>query len=597
MGTSHRKIKTVAKVVVPKGKELSAKILKTMKQVADVVGATLGPGGCPVLIERQEYAVQNAVTKDGVTVFRSLGFNDAVAHAIMETARDASVRTAIEAGDGTTTATVLAEAIVRYTHEFCENNPKVSSQRVVRVLEKIFRDVVEPTIKGLSVQPDEALLHAVAKCSANGDAPLADAIMECFTITGDDGNVTIFEQNGPSAYKVEALKGFPVGVGYEDSCGRFYPMFVNDRTNGRCHLEKPKFILSFGPITEIQQLIPILDGVAGDLSKWMILKSDPNNTGPLPPEPNRNIVVVATGFSESVLAHLGHNFENPNSLNIVPLVVPKSPIQSGQLHFLQDLQAVTGSKIFDPIRAPITAGSKEDMGYELDYFEMHRYRSTVVGIGDESYLLGRVEEVRAQIKNGAYESDMELGILKERLGKLTGGIAKLTVVGSSSGEIREKKDRAEDAVCAVRGAIKHGCLPGGCWALMKTTAQLNKIDSFTVLELNVVYGVLIPALLTPFNRLLENCGFNEEEVRNVSSELIKNLASEEPIIYDAMEQKFVEAKGSGVMDSTPAVLEAVRNSISIASLLGTLGGCVVFPRDTELERSEAVDNINYMADD
>lgn len=931
MSMSHRKIKSVAKSTLPKGQKLSKLILETMEVVSEIVGATLGPGGCPVLIERQEYGYPNLVTKDGVTVFRSLGFSNAIAHAIMETARDASVRTATEAGDGpqplwskiltptgfvemgavevgteicgtngtvqkvigvypkgpkrivkvrfedgqtveccedhlwsvttnygsektlttremakdfkklanndsykhryyvqkteahldplkrslldpyligvligdgslsdsgsielclgapkehiiskllfphgisaksswvpeknsfrvkitgktndgrtmrdllkeiglrncdsyakhipqglfiatvgdrkallqglvdtdghvnnhgrfefstvsdqladdfqflcqslgkglhrwtnnrkegdgsystrpihrltelggnkygnkivdieitdkvtemrcikvsnpdqlyvtdgfvvthnTTTATVLAEAIVRYTHEYCAKNPKVSPQRVVRLLEKIFNSELEPAIRRMALKPDEKMLHAVAKCSANGDQALADAIMQCFELTGDDGNITILEKSGPSKYEVEILKGYPVGIGYEDSCMRFFPMFLNDRENNRVMLQKPVFILNFGTITDISQLFAIMEPLAEDFSKWLFLKKHPEAGMAIPEEPPTNVVVVATGFSESVLGNLGKSFQNPDTLNIIPVLVPKTPIQNGAMHFLQDLQALTGATIFDPIRRPLSRGVRSDVGHQIEYFEMNRYRSNAVGVGDEGLLMARVEEVRKQIENEAYESQMEHELLKERLGKLTGGIAKLTVVGASNGEIREKKDRAEDAACAVRGALKHGCLPGGCWALEKLCEDLNQ-DYYhrdhekVTFEEQVVFGVLIPSLREPFQKLLSNCGFSEDEINETKDRLSGYILDhpDRPMIYDALEQKFVPAAGSGVMDSTPAVLEAVRNSISIASLLGTLGGAVVFPRDNELERQEASETMQFVRD-
>lgn len=597
MGMSHRKIKSVAKKVVPKGSLLSTVVLNTMKTVADIVGATLGPGGCAALIERQEYGFPNLVTKDGVTVFRSLGFADPVAHAIMETARDASVRTATEAGDGTTTATVLSEAIVRLTHEFCFQNPKVSPQRVVRTLEKIFRRDLEPLVKSWALKPDPKMLKAVATCSANGDVELATAIMECFELAGDDGNITIYEESGPSSYRVEALKGYPVGIGYEDSMQRFFPAFLNDRVSSRVYLENPVFALNFGTVTEIQQIFGIGGDMDDALSKYEAAKKAGES---LPPKPPSNLVVVATGFSETVLANLAKNFNSP-SINVVPLLVPKSPIQNGQMHFLEDLQAVTGATIFDPIRRPIHKGSLRDVGFPLEYFEMQRYRSNIVGIGDESHLKARVEELRAQLDKGAYESQQEKGLLLERLGKLTGGIAKLTVVGASNGEIREKKDRAEDASCAVRGAINHGALPGGCWAfaklrlecLRKGTSSAAPSDEF---EDQVIGAVLAPALEAPLHKLLSNCGFNEDEITETAGKLTESVDESEAVIYDALEQKFVEARDAGVMDSLPAVLEALRNSISIASLLGTLGGVVVFPRDNELERTEASETYDFLRD-
>ncbi len=579
--TTHRKIKSVAKTVLPKGPLLEQKILATMKLISEVVGATLGPGGCPVLIERQEYGLANMLTKDGVTAFKALGFEGSIEHAIMETARDASVRTATEAGDGTTTATVLAEAIVRYTHQYCKANPKVSSQRVVRFIEKIFRSKIEPLVNELAIKPEdltEAMVRAVAKCSANGDDELADAIMKCFEVAGDDGNITIIERSGHSGYEVEALKGYPVGIGFEDCLRRFFPLFVNDQANNRVFMERTRFVLYFGTISEIQTLYPIMEAIG---QQW----ENDQTSSP-------NVVVVATGFSEMVLGHLSSNWTNPKTLNIYPLTIPKSPINNGEMHFLQDLQGVTGSTIFDPISRPIEKGTLADVGNALDYFEAHRYRSNIVGQADEGLLLARVEELQLQLKNP--EGELEKRLIEERIGKLTGGIAKLTVVGASNGEVKEKRDRAEDAACAVRGARKHGCLPGAGWTLMKIVLALNPLE-LNDIEAGIVSEIIQPALITPIMKLMANAGLNEEEIDN-RLESVARITDEGNSVWNGVADEFVDAVETGIMDSTPAVLEAIRNSISVATLLGTLGGVIVFKRDAELERSEASDTYGFLKD-
>ncbi|NDC26030.1 MAG: hypothetical protein EBZ49_18125, partial [Proteobacteria bacterium] len=158
-------------------------------------------------------------------------------------------------------------------------------------------------------------------------------------------------------------------------------------------------------------------------------------------------------------------------------------------------------------------------------------------------------------------------------------------------ELKEKRDRAEDAVCAVRGAIKHGCLPGGGWTLLKLMNVL-KNDKDVVLD-----QVLIPALFEPVLRLLSNVGVNDDEAVKILEPVISSLSSgmaDSAMVYDALEGKHVNAIQSGILDATPAVLEAVRNSISIASLLGTLGGTVVFKRDLDLERTEARDSAEFL---
>ena len=260
----YQKVKSVSKSLTVKGPELKKLVRRTMKIIADMVGATLGPGGNAVLIERQELNMAPMVTKDGVTVFRNLGFDNATAHVLMEAARDAAVRTANEAGDGTTTATVLAEAIVRYADEFCERNKKVSPQKVVRRLMQVFKTVIEPLIKSITVLPNSTeeagkkMLWDVAKISANGDTDLADAVMACYDLVGDDGNVTITEISGPSSYEVEAIEGYPIPIGWEDSCAKYGSKFINDPGTQRCVLEDPVFVVYHGRITEIQRVVKLM---------------------------------------------------------------------------------------------------------------------------------------------------------------------------------------------------------------------------------------------------------------------------------------------------------------------------------------------------
>ncbi len=583
MSNSYRKAKSVAKDVLVHGPELENKVLSVMKKISDVVGSTLGPSGRAVLIERQEYGLPHMFTKDGVTVFRSLGFTDPTAHAIMEAARDASVRTASEAGDGTTTATVLAEAIVRSTSKYCKENPKVSPQKVARRLEEVFREAIEPEIKKRSLKPDKAMLHSVAKLSANGDKELADAVMKCFDVVGDDGNISILEQSGPSSYQVESIKGYPLGIGYEESCGKYFPMFLNDKTNNRCYMEKPVFVLYYGAITQTQTIENLMHLVA---EAWR----DPKSQGlekPFTP----NVVIVATGFSESVLTDLSVNFQHPHTIKVFPLLTPKTHVQNSEMHLLYDLAAITGAKVFDPMSNPLENATLTDLGYGINAFEVNRYRSSIFGICDESLIFARQDE----IKRMDAESKVDKYVIEERVAKLSGGIAKLRVIGPSSGELREKRDRAEDAVFAVRGAVKYGCLPGGGWMLKSISELLSKQYP----DDGILEKVLVPALLEPLWKIYSNAGMNKDEAAQAINHVgfgIKgdDLKSHYYSVYDAWENKPVDAVATGILDSTPAVLEAIRSSISIAVLLGTLGGTVVFKRDEDMEKQEAADTTSFM---
>lgn len=600
MGNSYQKVKSVGKQVLPRSYKLESLILETMQTISTMVGGTLGPGGQPVIIERQEDNMPPIVTKDGVTVYQHLGFDDATAQVILEASRDAAVRTANEAGDGTTTATVLAEALVRNTHFYCRQNSKISPQRVMRKLNDVFKKEIEPLVKSLATKaflgsPEgDKLLRSVASVSANGDTDLASSVMEAFAIVGDDGNVTISEVSGPYAYEVERIEGYPIpGMGFEDSCGKYGSKFLNDPANQRIFLEKPLFVIYHGKLTEIQTITNLMNEIA---NAWQ----DPDQAF------RHNVILVATGFSESVLANLALNFAEMTTINVVPLLAPNNPMTGGQLGVLEDLCAFTGAKLFDPLSCPLDSAKLSDLGQFSKAFEMGRFRTTIlaedgvqVGVDEHgAEILGSppnelpvLDQVMILSKRAEQAgSEMDKQFLQERIGKLTGGIARLKVIGPSTSETRERRDRVEDAVCAVRGAIKHGCLPGGCWTLMKLRDSLEKLKD------DVVSDVLVKAFVAPLEKLLSNSGLSFDEaqvvVANMAhgvSDKYKPVALSEPdvLVYDALEQKYVDPFTNGILDSLPAVLEAIRNSISVAALLGTCGGTVVFKRDSEFDKKEA----------
>jgi chaperonin GroEL len=566
--------------MLSRGPELQNLILGTLKTCSDLVGSTLGPGGMSVVIERQEENLPPIITKDGVTVFRSLGFVDPTAHVLMEAARDASIRTASEAGDGTTTATILAESFVRKTQEYCNKNQAVSPQFVVRTLQRLFKEVVEPKIDSMLIRPTlstpegQKQLHSVAKISANGDHELANAVMQCFDIIGDSGNVTIVESTGPSKYMVQKIEGYPVPCGFEDSCGPFYQKFVNDPGAQQTLLERPTFILYHGRVTDFNSIFPILNQVATAVNDGIELIPGQKMT--------HNVVIIATGYSETVLANLAAGFVMEGALNVFPLLAPMSPVKTGQYDFLMDMAAMTGGQIFDQLEKPLQNFELKDLGCGPTSFEATRFRSSVIGYRDELLLFERIDQIEKQLTEVA-ASELDKMLLRERLAKLTSGIAKLIVQGPSHGEVKERRDRAEDAVCAVRGAIKHGALPGG-GVVLREISRLFEGEAETSIERQVMG----PALMEPIYRLYTNAGFHAREAKTMAGALLPTVT------YDVLERKYVDALDGGILDSAPAVREAIRNSISIASLLGTCGGTVVFKRDTELEREEARSSAEFV---
>jgi len=447
---AHRKAKDAPKVFETDRKKIRQMVLHTMKRISDAVGSTLGPGGLNGLIESDFPGIPNKNTKDGVTVFESLGAIDAYEHLIIEQARDAAKRTGAEAGDGTTTATILSYAIIQNLFEFCAKNPKYSPQKAARRISKVANSVLIPYIKERSIkitEDNQSLLKSVATISANGDHDMAKAVIQAFEEIGygDASHVTIREVSGEPGYKVERIDGFPIAMGYEDSIGKMHTAFINDQANQRVYLEKPLFLLYDGQMTDIMAIIPLLD----DMTRKYVDEGKSEF---------KNLVIVAHNFSESVITQLAFAFSNPTQMNIVPLITPMAQFANSQLHFLQDLAAFTGAKMFG-LKDQLATVTQDDLGRGMEYIEIYRFRSTVVGDPDPTNVEVRAEDLKVMLQNS--ESKAEKVWLQERIGKITNGIAKLTIYGGSNGELKEAHDRCEDAVCAVRAAIGHGALPGG----------------------------------------------------------------------------------------------------------------------------------------
>lgn len=563
-----RKVKTSPKMFVSDQAKLESIVVSTMERISEIVGSTFGPGGKNVLIESDYPGIPNKNTKDGVTVFKSLGSSSSYEHLIIEQARDAAQRTASEAGDGTTTATILAAAMVKYLYEFCKDNPKYSPQKAAREMAYVVREKLVPIIREKSIKittENQHLLKMVARISANGDEDMASAVIKAFEIIGygENSHVTIKELSGPYGYEVEQIRGFPIPIGYEESCGKFHSVFINDQGNQRCVLEDPLFLLYDGHVNDIV----MFNNLFVALGKAYVEEGRSEF---------KNLILMAHGFSDNVLNSLAYNFANPNTMNILPVVTPMAQFMNSQLQFLMDVSAFTGARLFN-MKDRVNDATIDDLGKGMKIFELYRFRGTIVGDPDAMNVEVRAEQLEQQKKHA--ESQAEKTWLEERLGKITNGIAKLTIFGGSNGELKEAHDRCEDAVCAVRSAIAKGALPGGCRILIDLAIALDSQED----QSEVIQEILIPSLLVPINRLLENAGYTQEESMSIVEHLMENPDE----VYDVENQRFGKAEDLGVFDSTSAVEEALKNAASIATVMGTIGGVVAYPRDDSFERDEA----------
>lgn len=652
---NHMRVRSQPTKVVLTAEQAIPVVLQAMERVSEIVGATLGPGGRPVLIERQEYGLSPILTKDGVTVYKSLGFRDAAFDLVMEAIRDPAVHTANQAGDGTTTATILAASIVRRIYDWHRLHPEQSPQAIARSLLATIEDGLR-YLQGRSVaasmrlpsgelDPEgNAMLLAVAKTSANGDAEIASAALQASQMAGDGGNVVLTESTG-AGYRVEKVEGYSLQVGWEDTAKSLAANWFTDQAREICRVENPRVIVYHGKLSGMTSLTPILErviaqyeanqgddvpailsfgaesgvipstckekgcnkplaamDVSGKGAVWgcqdHLKSADP--VEPLLDECRRlgkTVVVAASSFSDLVLTSFFMNFRREDSPQIVPCLIPQGPSPNYQMQVMHDIAAVVGATPIDPISA--REAKLSCLGPGIAAFEMDRLRSTFEGaayktvalnLGKQAeavrqpyrnQLAARIDSARQQVKAAA--STLDRTYAQERLAKLTGGLVRLSVCGVGNADIRERRDRVEDAICAIRGATREGCLPGGCWGLFVLAQRAATAGGAA--------AVLVEALRDPFRRLLANAGYPASEIASLVAEMIERVAAAESggetSILDVMTRSWVDPFEAGILDSTPAVDRAVR-SAAAQMQVGYLGGIVAYERDAELERSEAL---------
>ena len=533
-------------------------VSSTLDTMAKVVGATLGPGGRPVLIERDGLAP--LVTKDGVTVAKSLGMSDASKNIVVDAAKEICINTAAEAGDGTTTAIVLANALVKMGQEFLQNNPKYNPQRLVSELHHAYDTVLVPYLNGVSrtVGDDEDLLLDVATISANGDKEIADAAVEAVMAAGDDGHVQIVEGKERTT-KVDTVNGYVMTSGLKE-LGQIGPVFINDKAAQKVLMDNGHVFLYNGRLNDLAVPAKIQDVVTDEGGY-----SD-----------GKPIIVIANDFADSVLDKFAKTTKG--GLTIVPVKTPRSGLPNGASIMLDDLAAYTGAEVYDPG----TIDQISDIGIgEFVEASINMYESFIVSESDPDDIENRIVELKA-IEEAAF-SEYDKAHIRAGIAKLTGGIATILVGGSSDLEIREKKDRTEDAVEAVRSAISEGIVSGGCSTHLIMASLLEK-DS----QAKESWYLLAKALRAPFTRLLENCGEDEQTIVVKLANEYENCTELPSLVFDARSHTFVDPFKTGIIEPSKVVRVSVGNALSVAALLITLGGIVVVPSNPEMEAQLAL---------
>ena len=538
--------KSKAKAIIANKAQLTKIVSETLNIMAESVGSTLGPGGSAVLIERD--GLPPLATKDGVTVAKSLGMDRAENNIIVEAAKEICVNTAKDAGDGTTTAIVLANAIVTYGQKFVSNNTKYNPQRIVNDLDNLYEDIIVPYIKSRALPIDnEDILRSVATISANGDTRVAGVVVDAVLAAGDDGKVLIEEAQGDQM-RVETIDGYIVTSGLKE-LGQLGPMFINDKTNQQVKMDNGFVFLYNGSINDLKVTAYIQDAIEGT-----DMYGSP-------------LIIMAHDFADSVMDKLAMNIKG--GITLCPVKTPRSGLPNSRTIFLEDMAAYTGGKVLDP--STIDSLNEQDFG-SFTFAKCNMYETFITSTPLSENIENRLVELKA-IEKSCF-SEMDKMHVRANIAKLTGGISTIYVGGVSDLKVRERKARVEDAVEAVRSAIAEGYIPGGCKIHIELALLIDAHP-----EKKPSWDIMVKALKEPLRLLLENCGESFEDICPL-------LAGKD--VFDANNHVMVDPYEGGIIEPAKVARVSIGNALSVASLLMTLGGIVVTPRDSTLENQLAM---------
>lgn len=531
--------------------ELIQPKLKGMQAIAGIVKRTLGPGGLPIMLQRLGESLDGSrlgpkITKDGVSVAEECFSPDPAEDVIIQAVKAICKKTNTIAGDGTTTAIVLGEALVNETEKALKADPTLNPQLVKESIEAALLDVLQ-LLKDATIKvTDMSMIKEVATISANGDQTIGKVIADAFSKVGAEGVVTV-DEGHTNDVTLDVVEGYQFNRGAE---GR--NAFFNNKEATSFEAEKVSVIIYDGKLFNYTDLIPalrIMAGVAPDSEK---------PTKKMPP-----ILIIANEFSNDVLTFLNIQ-KSEGGMVIVPVLGPNTThVRSG---YYDDIAVYTGATRLGSGSRSLAAIEEEDIGI-AGKVTVDKYKTTLYdGQGSEDEVLNRVNQLRAM--KAQAESPYDAQILNDRMAAITNGIAKICVGGLTELEIKEKYDRIEDALNAARAAIQEGVVPGGGCTLVRIADSLDPNQSTGHL-------ILSQALQAPFFQILENIGID-----SVAQHAIKQDILESPQkVYDARNKLVTDALKAGIIDPVKVTRTALENAVSISSLLSTAGGAIIFVPD------------------
>jgi len=505
--------------------EARRKILSGVEQLAAAVKVTLGPKGRNVVIDKKFGSP--TITKDGVTVAKEIELEDAFENMGAQMVKEVAEKTSDIAGDGTTTATILAESIYRegLKNVTAGSNP----MELKRGIEKAVEKVVEELGKLSTPIKDKKEVAQVASIAANSDTTIGELIAEAMDKVGKDGVITV-EEAKSTATTLEVVEGMQFDQGY------LSPYFVTDAERMEVLLEDPYILIFEKKISAIKDILPLLEKVA---------------------RMGKPLLIIAEEVEGEALATL---VVNKIRGTFVACAVKAPGYGDRRKAMLEDIAILTGGKaLTEDLGIKLENIDVEDLG-RAKKIKVDKENTTIVeGAGKSQTINGRIAQIKKQIEDT--DSDYDKEKLQERLAKLAGGVAVINVGAATETEMKEKKARVEDALHATRAASQEGIVPGGGVALIRTIPSLDKIK----LEGDEKIGINIVkrAIEEPLRQIAENAGLEGSVVAQRIKQEKTNVG------YDVSQDAYVDMIEAGVIDPTKVTRSALQNASSIAALLLT----------------------------
>jgi chaperonin GroEL len=518
--------------------EAREKLKSGVDALANAVKVTLGPKGRNVVISKKFGAPQ--ITKDGVTVAKEIELKDPIENMGAQMVKEVASKTADIAGDGTTTATVLAQAII--TAGLKNVAAGANPMDLKRGIDKAVAEIVK-NLKKISkeVGSDNSKIEQIATISANNDEAIGKLIAKAMKVVGNDGVITVEEAKGTET-EVKTVEGMQFDRGY------LSPYFVTNPEKMITDMENPLILICEKKISSMKELMPILEPVV---------------------QAGKALLIIAEDVDGEALGTLVVN-RLRGSLKVAAVKAPG--FGDRRKAMLEDIAILTGGQVISEERGMTLENVTMDMLGTAQKIEIDKDNTTIInGKGATKDIKGRITQIRSQIE--ATTSDYDKEKLQERLAKLSGGVAVLFIGAPTEMEMKEKKDRVDDALAATRAAVEEGIVPGGGVALIRASSSLDKITGLNEDEITGI-AIVRRAVEEPLRQIIANAGGEGAVI------VQKVKEGKDDFGYNARTDKYEKLYAAGVIDPTKVTRIAIENAASIAAMLLTTE-CVIADQPEE----------------